>query len=318
MGNIKNPPVVDRTNRAIANRLKYIGEAIEGKTTPRVSALPGGNIAAGNIIEVVGIPEYITDMTTYSAYGLTEPGWYAFVRLTALTGVEVTENTTVTGAAGYIATPGEDHVDVAVSFDVAAMSQVVVIDWGTDSDTYVIKATDLAVRNLDYRTTYYMYDAEPYATWEYALTTDTTFVEGSYYYTKDENDNYTLAEVTVGEAVPADTYYKHSKVTFDGLARNVSYKLDTPIDCPIEYILPDIEDDTHGVWFELRAQYTGSFSSTLTVPEGVKVATEHTQAETKGVNMVHLDYTATGDLKIWRFLNTHASIPAETTSAETT
>lgn len=348
---------MDPNETRIANALASIAANLEGKSS-KVQSLTETGLACGTVIEAVGIPVYVDDVTEYADFGITETGWYVFARISAPGGMRVTEDTDIEGAAGCVASAGANHIDVAVRFDVAAVSQTVVIDWGGYTETFVFKATDLAVRNLDYRTTYYMYDAEPYATWEYAFTADTAFAADKYYYTKNEAGEYALAEVTAADPVPAyytleeetytqvsgtfedgvtyytkseDTYteaavtvgdpipayYNHSKVTFDGLARNVSYKLDTPIDCPIEYILPDIEDDTHGAWFELRAEYTGSFSSTLTVPEGVKVATEHTQAETKGINMVHLDYTSTGNVKIWRFLNTHASIPAETT-AETT
>ena len=123
-----------------------------------------------------------------------------------------------------------------------------------------------------------------------------------------KGEEYTAAEVTAGEAIPA--YYKHSKVTFEGMTRNITYRCNTPIDCPMVFNLPEIEDETHGCWYEIRFQHTGSFSSTLNVPEGVKVATEHTQAETKGMNMVDLHYTSIGGLKLWRFMNTHSSIPA--------
>ena len=45
------------------------------------------------------------------------------------------------------------------------------------------------------------------------------------------------------------------------------------------------------------------------MPEGVKIATEHTQAETAGMNMVDLHYMSIDGIKIWRFMNTHSSIP---------
>lgn len=275
----------------------------------RVSPAPGGgDLATGGIIETLGIPNYVSDVTEYSEYALTDPGWYVFARIQAADGVLVTANTTVTGAAGYVATIGENYVDVAVRFDVAAMSQAVVIDWGDTEETFVFKSTDLAVRNLDYRTTFYVYDIAPYATWEYALTTDATFVADTKYYTRS-GDIYTLAEVTAGETVPADTYYVHSKLTFEGMARNVTYQFDEIVDCPQEYILPEIEDDGHGAWYEIRLRHAGSYSSTLVVPEGVKIATEHTQAETAGMNMVDLHYMSIDGIKIWRFMNTHSSIP---------
>lgn len=445
----------------------------------RVTTLDGTALASAEIIEAAGIPVYVDDVTQYSAYGITETGWYIFARIAAKDGTRVTAGTTIEGAAGCVKTIGDDHIDVAVRFEVASMSQIVVIDWGTYTDTFVFKATDLAIRNLDYRVTFYVYDVDEFATWEYALTpdttfvgteyyilengtyvraavkandavpsdtyyvhsyvltedatfvegktyytksgttytaaevtvgeevaantyyedkytlttdvtfvgnayytkdgdiysqaavkagvpipcyyvgepgyvltTDTVFVEGTTYYTKS-GDEYTVAEVTVGAAVTANTYYvlgtvykqttdetavsgttyyaksegvyspvvfpagsvipayyKHSKVTFEGMTRNITYRCNTPIDCPMVFNLPEIEDETHGCWYEIRFQHTGSFSSTLNVPEGVKVATEHTQAETKGMNMVDLHYTSIGGLKLWRFMNTHSSIPA--------
>ena len=133
------------------------------------------------------------------------------------------------------------------------------------------------------------------------------FAEGVTYYTRSGAE-YVEAVVDVGAAIPA--YYNHSKVRFEGMTRNITYRLDEAVDCPQEYVLPEIEDDTHGAWFEIRLRHTGAFSSTLIVPEGVKVATEHTQAETEGMNMVDLHYTNVDGVKLWRFLNTHSSIPA--------
>lgn len=459
----------------------------EQKGKDRIQSLDNTMLANGSVIEVIGIPRYLEDVTAYTAYGLTESGWYCFARITSRDGSKVDANTTVTGDAGHIMLEGAEYIDVAVKFDVAAMKQRVVIDWGTYEDDIVFSASDLAIRNLDYRVTMYLYDISPYTTWEYAftadtafvadkkyfvkdgnayeaaevqtvayqltadetfqegktyyisdgqggytqaqvqtvayeltadetfqdgktyyisdgaggytaatvtageavtadtyyeqttvpvpantyyeqttvpvpayyvqthpyaLTTDATFQDGVTYYTKGENDEYTAAEVTVGEAVPADTYYvqttayeqvegvfqdgvtyytksgseyveatvttgasipayyNHSKVVFSGMARNVTYMLDEVVDCPQEYVLPEIEDDTHGCWYEIRLRHSGSFSSTLQVPEGVKVATEHTQAETAGINMIDLHYSNVGGVKLWRFLNTHSTIPA--------
>lgn len=273
----------------------------------RVSSLNNTALASGEIVEAVGNPVYLEDFTGYEDYNLTEPGWYIFARIRVKPGETVTEATTVEGAAGYIL--GVGYVDVAVRFEVAAMSQVIAINWGTESETYVFKATDLAVDALDYRVTFYVYDIDEFTRWEYALTTDTSFSADKKYYTKD-GDTYTLAEVTAGTEVPADTYYNHSKVIFEGMARNITYRCNEIIDCPMEFILPEIEDETHGCWYEIRFQHAGSYSSTLTVPEGVKVATEHTQAETKGLNMVDLHYTSVAGVKVWRFMNTHSTIPA--------
>lgn len=301
---------VERAEEA-ADSAESSSETVQEVTAAtRVTSLDETGIASARVIETVGVPVYVDDVTQYASYGITETGWYIFARISAPTGVTVGADASVTGAAGVVMTEGADHIDVAVKFEVAAVSAEVTINWGDETETFIFKATDLAIRNLDYRVTFYVYDIAPFCSWEYALTTDTTFASGKYYYTKDENDEYTLAEVTVGDAVPADTYYVHSKLTIEGMTRNVTYSCEVPIDCPVQINLPEIEDEIHGAWFEIRFQHTGSFSSTLVVPEGVKVATEHTQPETAGMNTVDLHYSTAGEVKIWRFLNTHSSIPA--------
>lgn len=284
----------------------------EVTASTRVTSLDETGLAGARVIEAVGSPVYVDDVTQHAAYGIAETGWYIFARIAAPGGVTVGANASVTGAAGVIMTEGADYVDVAVKFEVAAISQEVTVDWGTVTETFVFKATDLAIRNLDYRVTFYVYDIEEkgFVTWEYALTTDTTFSADKNYYLKN-GDVYTLAEVTAGEAVPADTYYNHSKVTFAGMVRNITYVCNTPIDCPITFILPEIEDETHGCWFEVRCLFLGTYSMTLVPPSSdIKVATEHTQQEQKGVNMIDLHYTAISGTKVWRFMNTRSTVPA--------
>ena len=333
-----------------------IAEALEGMITlkerkGRVSALEKTAIATGTVINIIGSPEYLGEekLPAYSAYGLTKTGWHAFCRITAPEGVTVTTDTVVEGVDGCVSAVGEDHIDVAIRFEVAAMSRQVVINWGPIAEAIVFNATDLAINNLDYRATMYVYPVDRYATWEFTLATDAKFVATKFYYVKDEEGEYSLAEVTAddpipryyvdeykltadttfatgktyytladgvytaaevtaGEAVPA--YYVHSKVTFEGMTRNVTYVCNTPIDCPTEFHLPVVEDETHGCWFEIRFRHTGEFSSTLIVPEGVKVATEHTQPEKAGFNDVFLQYDSIAGIKSWRFLNTHSTIPA--------
>lgn len=289
---------------------KFSDAVADATAGTRVTSLDETGLESMRVIETVGVPVYVDDVTQYETYGITEQGWYIFARITAPTGVTVGANASVTGAAGVIMAEGADHIDAAVRFEVAAISQAVAIDWGELQETFVFKSTDLAVRNLDYRVTFYVYDLEPFCHWTYKAATDAKFVAGTYYYTKSEDDVYTLAEVTVGDDIPADTYYVHAGLTIEGMTRNVTYNCETPIDCPVTINLPEIEDEVHGAWFEIRFQHTGSFSSTLVVPEGVKVATEHTQPETKGMNTVDLHYSTAGEVKIWRFLNTHSSIPA--------
>lgn len=368
-----------------------IAEALEGRNAKnRVVPLGDSKIETGNVVTCIGTPEYVEDVAEYSEYGITETGWYVFARIYSTNGGRFVS---VTGADGFIGTVGSDQVDVAVRFEVAAASKLVEVDWNSYTERFVFQANDLAIRNLDYRVTFYVYDADDFATWHYGfangtfadgtkyytkdgdtytlaevtageaipayytyqsiyvLTTDTTFQDGVEYYTKD-GETYTLAEVTVGEAVPANTYYVtamayvqaagtfqsgmvyytktgdtydeaavtvgqtipayyvHTKVTIEGLVRNVTYRLNETVDCPMEFILPEIEDETHGAWFEIRCRHAGAYSMTLVPPEGVKIATEHTQKETAGVNMINLHYTVVDGVKIWRFMNTHSSIPA--------
>ena len=634
-------------------------DTLKGGPAGRITSLTDTKLAAGNIIEAVGNATYYEDVSAFETYGITESGWYVFARIKAPGKIKVSADTTVEGAAGYIATVGEDHIDVAVRFEVAALSQLVVVNWGETTESFAFKDTDLAIRNLDYRVTFYVYDANPFATWTYkrstdavfvgtkyytedngvysqtavkahdlvpadtyythayVQTTDTEFQSGTTYYTKDGNvytpaevtpgeevapegadpapptyyvDEYTLttdtrfvgtryyaknngeyeqiavkagepcsyynkvityplpgttafvgteywtpdeselgysraavlagneipaatyythayqkltaagtfqagvryyklvgtdyvlqevtvggsyaknvyyidqwteqtgvvvgtayylkqdgnyvqvavrggetipaayytqqvnyaltadetfavgktyyihsgneyveAEVTVGETVTAGTYYEqiiswpqatgtfedgvtyytapagvyteaevtvgetipddeycvqlitwpqevdeefnanetyytcidgeyveayavpgakipvnlvHDKVVIQGLVRNVTYRLNEIVDCPMEFILPEIEDDTHGAWFEIRCRHAGSYSITLLPPEGVKIATEHTQKEKEGVNMINLHYTVVDGVKIWRFMNTCSTIPA--------
>lgn len=155
---------------------------------------------------------------------------------------------------------------------------------------------------------------------KYALTADETFQEGKTYYT-EASGVYTAATVTTGEAVaadtyyelatvPADTYYTHSKITFAGMARNITYRFNETIDCPMEFVLPAIEDETYGCWFELRLKLNGTYSMTLTPQDNaVKIATEHTQSEQAGFNTIDLHYSVIDGVKLWRFLNTRSTIP---------
>ena len=274
----------------------------------RVTSLTETPLSGGAIVEAVGIPSYVGDVGQYAAYGIADTGWYVFARIAAPEGVTVSAETTVSGATGAIITAGAAYIDVAVRFGVTAQSQMVTVNWGGVTDTFVFKASDLAVANMDYRVTFYIYPLEEFAVWTYALTTDATFVAGKNYYTEADGV-YTLAEVTAGEAVPADTYYTHTKLHLEGMIRNVTYKLDTIVDCPVEIALPAVEDDGYGAWFEMQMRYSGSFSCTLLPPEGVKIGTAQTQSQTAGINTVDLQYTEVGGVKMWTLLNTHANIP---------
>jgi len=264
----------------------------------------------GKTVNVIGIPVFVSDVSDYSEYGIAESGWYVFARVTSKDGTTVTDDTSVIGSAGHIATVGNNYIDVAVLFTVTAPAQTVVINWGTHVDTFIFTAYDLAVRNLDYRTTFYVYDIAEFVRWDYVLTADATFATNKNYYTLADGV-YTLAEVTAGEAVPAETYYNHSKLHIEGMARNVTYRLNDIVDCPIEIALPEIDDDGHGAWFEIQMRYNGSYSCTLVPPTSdVKVGTVTTQLQTAGVNVVDLHYANVNGAKVWSLINTHSNIPA--------
>lgn len=273
----------------------------------RISSLTETGLASESVVESIGIPVYVDDVAGYSEYGLTETGWYIFARILSKDGGAIASGVTVEGADGSIITAGEDHVDIAVRFDVASMSRQVTVNWGTETETFTFKATDLAIRNLDYRTTFYVYPLDEFIAWTYTETTDTSFVSGMHYYTKDENDVYTEAEVTEGEAVPAGTYYVHSKARFEGFTRNVTYRYTGVIDCPIEIVLPDIPEDGYGAWVEFQLRYNDTYSATLIPPaDDVKAAKDTTPAQTRGINVLDLHYLSVNDLKVWRLINTHS------------
>lgn len=185
-------------------------DTLKGGPAGRITSLTDTKLAAGNIIEAVGNATYYEDVSAFAAYGITESGWYVFARIKAPGKTKVTAETTVEGAAGYIATVGEDHIDVAVRFEVAALSQLVVVNWGETTESFAFKDTDLAIRNLDYRVTFYVYDADPFVTWHYKRSADPVFVGTKYYI--EENGVYTQAAVKAHEHVPADTYYTHAYV----------------------------------------------------------------------------------------------------------
>ena len=273
----------------------------------RISSLTETGLASESVVESIGIPVYVDDVAGYSEYGLTETGWYIFARILSKDGGAIASGVTVEGADGSIITAGEDHVDIAVRFDVASMSRQVTVNWGTETETFTFKATDLAIRNLDYRTTFYVYPLDEFIAWTYTETTDTSFVSGKHYYTKDENDVYTEAEVTEGEAVPAGTYYVHSKARFEGFTRNITYRYTGVIDCPIEIVLPDIPEDGYGAWVEFQLRYNDTYSATLIPPaDDVKAAKDSTPAQTRGINVLDLHYLSVNDLKVWRLINTHS------------
>lgn len=365
-----------------------------GSTSSRITSLDDTKIAvSGTVVQAVGIPTYVNDVSVYSEYGLTETGWFLFCRIVSgNSNVKSSEETTVDGAAGCIISDG--HIDVAIRFGVAAMSQLVTVHWNAEEqETFVFLATDLAARNLDKRSTFYVYNIADFVTWTYKLTTDTAFAASTAYFVKQDgeyvptevtaegpvpayyiqvptytlttdttfadgtnyytlvNDVYVPAEVTAGDPIPADTYYiltmpyvqaedptfiagttyytkaegeyiqaevtvgdpipayyVHAKVIFEGMTRNISYGCNTLIDCPIEIVLPEIEENGYGAWYEIRMRYAGTYSCTLTLPEGVKTGTTATQAQTAGINVIDLHYVSVDGAKTWQLINTHTNL----------
>ena len=367
-----------------------------GSTSPRITSLDNTKIVvSGTVVQAVGIPTYVNDndVSVYSEYGLTETGWYLFCRIVSgNSNVKSSAETTVEGAAGYIVSEG--YIDVAIRFEVAPMSQLITVRWNAEEqETFVFLAIDLAIRNLDNRTTFYIYDITDFVTWTYKLTTDTVFAASTAYFVKQDgeyvpaevtandpvpayyiqvptytlttdttfadgtnyytlvNNVYVLATVTVGDPIPADTYYiltmpyvqaedptfiagttyytkaegeyiqaevtvgdpipayyVHAKVIFQGMTRNISYRCNTLIDCPIEIVLPEIDETGYGAWYEIQMRYAGTYSCTLTLPEGVKTGTTSTQAQTAGINVIDLHYVSVDGYKTWQLINTHTNL----------
>lgn len=274
----------------------------------RVTSLDETRLTIGSVVEATGIPVYVGDVDLYTDYGLTATGWYVFAEITPPSGTTAT-GAEVDGAAYYKTDAG---VNVAVLFDVAATAKIVTVTWDDGNpETFIFRANDLAVRNLDYRTTFYVYDIDEYAIWTYSLTEDETFSEGKTYYIL-EDETYTAAEVEAGAEVPADTYYVHSKLTFEGMTRNVTYRFNELVDAPIEIILPEIPDDHYGAWFEIQMQYDATHSCELIMPsDDVKVGTAVTQSQTAGINVIDLHYVNANGAKVWTLINTHSNLPTE-------
>ena len=67
-----------------------LGEAPEGSEEAadrlRVTSLDSTLLGNGTVIEAIGIPQYVDDVTDYAEYSMTDPGWYLFVRVAGKTG----------------------------------------------------------------------------------------------------------------------------------------------------------------------------------------------------------------------------------------
>jgi len=72
-----------------------------------------------------------------------------------------------------------------------------------------------------------------------------------------------------------------------------------------------VPDDGYGAWYEIQMNYNGQYSMTLLPTDNtVKIGTATTQNQTAGINIVDLQYSDIGDIKMWTLLNTHSNIPA--------
>lgn len=99
----------------------------------------------------------------------------------------------------------------------------------------------------------------------------------------------------------------------DAMTRNVTYRLDALVDCPVEIVLPEIQDDGYGAWFEMQLrQKANAYSLTLVPPEGVKVASNTLANLNQGVNVLDLQYSDVDDVQVWRALNTNSKFTEST------
>lgn len=122
MGTTVEPLMSDKTGKELVAAIKsQASNETAGKS--RVSSIDDTELAYGSIISVVGIPSYVSDVSRFSDYGITDPGWYVFAKIEAAGDVRVTAETTIQGAEGHRATPGANYVDVAIKFEVAAISR---------------------------------------------------------------------------------------------------------------------------------------------------------------------------------------------------
>lgn len=293
-----DPGLASRANVSLSNldaigerRFNELNENLSKLKIGRVTTLCGTELSDGVAFDTVGSPEYIdtAKMEQYAQYGVTEPGWYIFARIHARNNI-VTSDFSITGTAGYIAPPiGADCVDVAIRFGVTAESQLVTVNWGQHTESFVFKSTDLAARNLDYRVTFYLYDIKDYCEWEYVLATDDKFVKGKSYY-KLVDGEYVAQDVTVDEDIPANAYYVHKSLTIKGFVRNMSYTLDTTVDCPVTIHLPEAGGDNYGAWFEVQMNFLQTYSVTIVPHDGQKVSANGVHSPKVGINIINILY----------------------------
>lgn len=275
-----------------SKEFELLDDKVENNLTAnRITPLFDSTIGNGIVVETIGTPKFISseNFSNYAQYNINTEGWYSFIRIHSKKNIVITDNFSISGTNTYIVPKkGSNYVDVAVDFGVTAESKIIVINWGEEQETFVFKATDLAIRNLDYRVTFYLYDIADYTEWEYALTTDETFVNNKKYYIKNGN-NYELATVTPEETVAENTYYNHSKVIFKNFTKNVSYCCDY-IDCPIEIYLPEVDDENYGAWFEIQTELDTARSITIIPSDNTKVSGTGVANPKAGINIINFQF----------------------------
>lgn len=239
----------------------------------RVRSMDTTPLLMDNVIEAIGAPVYVNDPSAYTEYGLTETGWYLFAEIGPEAGI-LTGEIAVTGADGSVLS--ENGVRVAVRFNVAAESRTVTVQWNEDvTETFVFRATDLAIRNLDYRVTFYLYDAAPFVTWEYQRSMDATFQNGKAYYISDGEGGYEKANVSIYRYLPTEDATFHGSKTYyisDGEGGYTAAEVSLTA-----YVLTEDETFQNGKTYYVSDGEGGYTAAQVTEGESVTASTYYEQ-----------------------------------------
>lgn len=246
------PDAVGDAPTPIADWIDNAENLLRNLNGTAVVGMYGSNIAP-MILEVIGVPEYIgeDEIGEVNGYDIAKTGWYSFARITADNGVYVGSGLIVDGVEDYKA--GVNYIDVAVRFGTNGDSTIITINWdGNTVNQYLFRATDLAIRNLDYRSTYRVYD--------------------------------------IGDCLSFTTSGT-KKAVFQNLTRNIVYAVDA-IDCPMVVHLPDVSTESFGTWIELRVELTTSTNVSLEfVPPGnTKLSGTNVNVPKEGLNIIMAQY----------------------------
>lgn len=130
-------------------------------------------IADNNVYDVSGVPQYLTTEMAqlYTGKIDAESGWYWFGGVIAPNGMKVEKQAfQFYGSKDAMLhgqpNDGDDRITVAIRFDALGSPVGFHVKWNStmqNADPFTFRCTDLAIRNLDYKTTYYVYNLEPYA-----------------------------------------------------------------------------------------------------------------------------------------------------------